>query len=499
VRTATMRTTLKPQGLDDSPRHAFAVAALNPSRWWEPWTPDESNPWDRDAVAHLHRRAGFMPNTATLERDLNRTPDEAIESLLLGDEQGPDGQHADDLDAQADQLDRRVGRNLEGLQSCWLHRMIHTARPLRERMTLFWHDHFATSFDKVGDATLMRHHIALLRRHALGRFGPLLKAIGRDPAMLIWLDSAANRKRRPNENYAREVMELFTLGIGHYTEADIQEAARAFTGRFVVNGRYVERPEEFDDRPKRVLGKTAPFDGDSLADWLLEQPACAQFLAAKLASWFLSDLPEDLGGEASSGSDCLAPLAETLRTTRYDLTATLRFLLRSRIFFDPAMRRRKVKSPVEFTVGMVRSLDLIKPTLRLNELAQANNTMGQRLFAPPGVAGWDGGPAWLGTTATLARLNFALALVGAGPGDNPFGRGHQPEPVAINQLADLVDRYADLWLQAGASPSARRSIVEQVVTLERDPTNTPADADPGRARARAALGLLVALPEFQLA
>lgn len=420
----------------------------NPNDAWAPYVPSEREPWDLPRVAHLHRRAGFAAPWSTLERDLKDGPEPSIGRLLDGEPTASDGSTAAEFARAMSSMMRGPGvaGGLAGLQATWLFRMIFAPDPLRERMTLFWHDHFATSFSKVNDAELMRKQYELLRSHALGSFERLLLAIGRDPAMLIWLDATANKKSRPNENYAREVMELFTLGRGHYTEADIQQAARAFTGTFVVQGAYRGVPREHDAGDKTVLGQTGPFDGADIARLLLAQPSCAEYLSRKLFRAFVSEVDEP-------SDELIAPLAGAYRSSGYDTSVPVALILRSRLFHDPAMRRRRVKSPVEFAVGTIRSLEVLSPTVPAAQLAEGCTLMGQALFAPPSVAGWDGGTAWINTTTTLARSNAMLGLVGDArrfdAGSLASRHGASAEP----------DRFfVELLLQDALAPDVRRRI-----------------------------------------
>jgi hypothetical protein len=266
----------------------------DPERAWAPFAPSPEDPWDRARVGHLHRRAGFAAPWATLERDLRDGPEASVDRLLDGEPASVQGSSASEFAALMDAMASRLGSgdNLTRAQGVWLYRMIFTPHPLLERMTLFWHDHFATSNAKVASTALMQRQNALIRSHALGDFKALLEAMGRDPAMLMWLDATANRKAHPNENYAREVMELFTLGRGHYTEKDVQEAARAFTGGFVVRDRFQELPAQHDDGTKTLLGRSGAFRGDDVARVLLDQPACAEFLCGKLFQLFVSEVDD---------------------------------------------------------------------------------------------------------------------------------------------------------------------------------------------------------------
>ncbi len=259
--------------------------ALDPSAAWAPYEPTDSEPWDLPRVAHLHRRAGFSASWSVLQSDQKDGPEAAINRLLDGEPTSLDGQPANQFAAFLDQMAQKLGTaGLDRLQGVWIYRMILTPYPLRERLTLFWHDHFATSNSKVNNPLLMQRQNAFLRQHALGDFGAMLRGMAQNPAMLIWLDSTSNRKAHPNENYAREVMELFALGRGHYSEKDVQEAARAFTGSFVRGDEFHHVPEQHDPGSKSILGQSGPFEGDDVSDILLAQPACA-------ASWPRNSMP----------------------------------------------------------------------------------------------------------------------------------------------------------------------------------------------------------------
>ena len=434
----------------------------DPARAWAPYAPSPGDPWDRPRVAHLHRRAGFAAPWDVLERDLKDGPDASVDRLLAGEPATRDGTPAAAFAAQFDAIAGRLGASgsLTRLQGIWLRRMIDTPHPLLERLTLFWHDHFATSFAKVNSTALMQRQNAGLRRHALGDFGALLGEMARDPAMLVWLDSATNRKAHPNENYAREVMELFALGRGRYTEKDVQEAARAFTGGFIRDDRFVEVPAQHDDGEKTILGRTGRFRGADVTGILLDQPACAEFLAGKLFRHFVSEVDEP-------SPALLAPVADAFRRSGYDVRVPVRLILRSRLFHDPAMRRRRVKSPVEFAVGTIRALEVVRPTVAADALADACTRMGQSLYAPPSVAGWDGGPAWINTTTTLARTNFALALLS--DTDAPFGKRLDPKALAERHRADDVAWfYVELLVQDALDEPVRRKVkgsAKEVATL----------------------------------
>jgi hypothetical protein len=412
----------------------------DPSRAWSAFEPEAARPWDLASVAHLHRRAGFAAPWPILARDLADGPSLAIDRLIEGEAASGDGQSSRDFAALLDSMGDRLGSGAapERLRGIWLYRMIHTPRPLLERLTLFWHGHFATSIVKVVNPSAMQRQNALLRAHALGDFKALLEGIGKDPAMLTWLDATASRRARPNENYAREVMELFSLGRGHYTEVDVREAARAFTGRFITSDRFSELPAQHDDGEKTILGRTGKFKGDDVPSILLEQPSCAEFLARKLFRQFVS--------EVDPPSDALiAPLAGSFRASGYDIKATVRTILRSNLFHDPAVRRRRVKGPVEFAVGAIRSLEALRPTVSADALGEACARMGQTLYAPPSVAGWEGGASWINTTSLIARTNFALALLSKS--DKAFGGRCDPAGLIARHTPNNPGFLVDLLAQ----------------------------------------------------
>jgi uncharacterized protein (DUF1800 family) len=288
-------------------------------------------------------------------------------------------------------------RRAAELRGWWVREMLVTPSPLTERMTLFWHNHFVSSEQKVRDARLMYAQNATFRAQATGNFATLLHAIAKDPAMVIYLDNAQNRKGAPNENFAREVMELFTLGQGHYTEQDIQQAARAFTGWGVDRdaGTFAFRPRLHDDDEKTVFGKTAHFDGDAILDLVLERRETAEFIVAKLWKEFVSPEPDRPSVEL---------IAKAFRASKYDLNVALRGLLQTNAFWASDNRGTLVKSPVEIVVGTLRQLGVASDDAL--PLASVVAGMGQNLFAPPNVRGWPGGEVWINSNTLLARKQF---------------------------------------------------------------------------------------------
>jgi uncharacterized protein (DUF1800 family) len=296
---------------------------------------------------------------------------------------------------QAYQRDRRE-KGLE-LRAWWLEEMRATPSALTEKMTLFWHNHFVSSDQKVRSPQLMHRQNALLRRYALGNFAEMLHEVARDPAMVLYLDSTSNRKGTPNENFARELMELFTLGEGHYTEQDVKEAARAFTGWSIdlERGEYVLRPLQHDNGVKTLLGRTGNLSGDDVLRILLAHPRTAEHVVEKLWREFVSPTPEPAEVKRIAGR---------FRDSGYDIRIALSALLTSDAFYAPEHRAALIKSPVDLVVGTLRQFGF--STGEMLPFAFTVAQLGQNLFAPPNVKGWPGGHAWINSTTLLARKQF---------------------------------------------------------------------------------------------
>ncbi|PHS03439.1 MAG: hypothetical protein COA78_17820, partial [Blastopirellula sp.] len=294
-----------------------------------------------------------------------------------------------------------ASNDAKNLSAWWLYRLLDTPDQLQEKMTLFWHGHFATGAEKVREPRLMYRQNQFLREHALGRFPDLVQGISRDPAMLIYLDSVTNRKSHPNENYAREVMELFCLGEGNYTEKDVQEVARCFTGWEIRREKFRFNQFQHDTGEKTILGETGPFGGEKAVNIILKQKAAPRFIVRKMIRYFMFDEPKP--------SDALVdPLAEKFFNEDYDIARLVERILTSQLFFSEYCIGRKVRSPIEFAVGLLRGLESKANVYRLRqELAQ----LGQELFYPPNVKGWDGGRAWINSSTLLGRANLVRGLI----------------------------------------------------------------------------------------
>ncbi len=364
-----------------------------------------------EGARHLLQRAGFGAPDSEVQAFASLDRSEAVDRLLrearreasvappaLVDEPFTPyyrirGMSAEERMAAQQEL-RREGFELRGW---WLREMLATPSPLTERMTLFWHNHFATSQQKVRSAQLMYRQNVLLRREALGNFATLLRAVARDPAMLVYLDNAGSRRQAPNENFAREVMELFTLGEGRYGERDVKEAARAFTGWSIDrdSGEFMLRRAWHDGGEKSILGKSGRLDGDAVLDILLARPETGEFVASKLWRELVSPVPDPVE---------VKRWGALFRDAGYEVKPLLRAILTSDAFWAEENRASLIKSPVDLVVGTMRTYEMAPVDLRPAVFACA--ALGQNLFSPPNVKGWPGGEAWITSSTLLGRKQW---------------------------------------------------------------------------------------------
>ena len=473
--------------------------------------PQADTPWTLFEAAHLLNRAGFggSPDEIQALHALGRV--KAVDSLLAaaeapdafprpawaGEEQaladrrargqqrrelqqalrGQSPEEAEKLRRVTLQKIRKENRQhaLEG-QAWWFRRLLKTKAPLREKMTLFWHDHFATSIQKVNQPVLMLNQNELFRQHAFGSFKDLTQAILMDPAMTLYLDTQNSRKGKPNENFAREVMELFTLGEGNYSEQDIREAARAFTGYQLnrSNGKVTHNRRQWDESDKTVFGKTGPFAGTDVINLIFEKSQPARFMAKKIWEFFVYDTPSE---------SAIGALADVLRKADYQMAPLLRAIFLSREFYAEDSIRSQIKSPVQFLIGLLKQLEITNPPAAFPITAQQQ--LGQVLFLPPNVAGWDWGQAWINTNTLLTRYNLAGFLTKGADGPDAAmnaqrgkipkmaptpkraGRGWQgpdyekiaPRPLRDNP-AKLVDSLIFRFFQGPLPDKARGSFIE---------------------------------------
>jgi hypothetical protein len=447
---------------------------------WQTYEPTEAEPWNLQRVVHLHRRAGFGAPWDVLQRDLVEGPQAAVDRLL-------EGQSRANQDGDFETMARTIGDAAMAsgspgrLKAWWFYRMLLSPDPLGERLTLMWHNHFATSNRKVQDLVLMREQNELFRKHARSPFPGLLAAVVKHPAMLVWLDADSNRKGHPNENLARELMELFTLGVGNYSEDDVKEAARALTGWTIVGGSFGFREARHDEDAKSLLGTQGQLTGDDLIEILCEQPATAQRLAWRICHTFM--------GEGVVSEEAFTQLAEGLAAHDLDIGWGVETVLRSDMFFSTENMRTRVSGPVEYLVGSLRSLELCDPPPSTLLLAEWAARMGQDLFYPPNVGGWNEGRAWLGSRTIIARANFAATLA----------QGQLWHPTLEPDIGRLLKRHcADVEIERGTNwlatllwGEAPAALVEQVVAQVRS-TESPNPLP-------AVVALLLARPEHQMA
>lgn len=366
-------------------------------------------------------------------------------------------------------------RSLEA-QGWWFRRMLTTQAPLREKMTLFWHDHFATSIQKVKLPVLLVRQNEMFRKHAFGSFRELTQSVLMDPAMMLYLDTQSSKKDHPNENFAREVMELFTLGEGNYTEQDVREAARAFTGYQLnrTNGQVFHNKRQWDPTSKTVFGKTGPFDGKAVIDLIFQKRESARFMSKKLWEFLVYDNPSP---------QALDVLTDRFIQADFQTGPLLREIFLSREFYSETAMRSQIKAPIQYIIGLLKQLEITTPPAGFPITAEQQ--LGQVLFMPPNVAGWDWGKAWINTNTLLTRYNLAGFLTkgtglddnamagdrvktpGMAPGPKRMGRGWQGpdyEKIAPRALRDdpatLVDALIYRFFQSPLPEKARASFIE---------------------------------------
>jgi uncharacterized protein (DUF1800 family) len=460
-----------------------------------PWTPSQSRPFDARAAAHLLRRTGFGASPAEIAKAVNDGLETTVDGLFdpAADEEAEFARTFEAVQAGFINLD-----DVSYVQAWWLYRMLRSRVPLKEKLTLFWHGHFATSYLKVDDAYLMHQQIQMLRERGAGSFRDLVLAVAKDPAMLVYLDGESSEKEHPNENFARELMELFTCGIGHYGEQDVLEAARAFTGWHRNRAGFAFNADEHDDGRKQFLGLSGRFDGADIVDILMQQPATPRWIAGKLLKFFASPEP---------AADVLDEAAGLLDRTQMNIKWFLRELFLSEYFFSKVCYRQQITSPAEYMVGTIRTLGA---HVSGSSLLSHMEAMGQVLLEPPNVKGWDGQRKWINSSTWTARLEFAryIAMLESG---SPFADRLDLERLVPDDLAwrepglarrkspaRVVAWLAEVLLQGELDDASRSKLATLLVTGD-DGENREAfrdDADFRRQRIRAVLAAMLSLPQY---
>ena len=462
-------------------------------------------PWNDRLAAHLLRRAGFGGSSDEIARFAAMQPHDAVEALIhfpdtsrlpaadnvynpfdgVSALMGGGGMMTADTRRQINEQRRRASvQSIKAMQTWWLNRMLTTPAPLQEKMTFLLHGHFTTAAIQKGNwPNYIWNQNQLYRNNALGNMRDLTLAVSKDPAMLIYLDNASSNKNHPNENYARELMELFTLGHGNYSEEDIRQSARAFTG-WTVNrrtGEFVDNPRIHDTGDKHFLGRNGNFSGSDIVSIIYQQPACARFWAATLLSNFVYNDPEP---------ELVDQVAALITRNDYTLAPVMSKILQSNVFFSSRAYRALVKSPVEFVVGVHKALGLksVEPTA-----LPALNQMGQILFYPPNVAGWPGGENWVTSQTMIARQNYVAGLV-----NSPVmvksswaeDMGVDPKAIAAQLIGSILQNdvptfgYEQLtgYLDGNSTSALKMLSVENI-----------------QERVRGAAYLTMAMPAYQLA
>ena len=380
----------------------------------KPYTPAN---YSFEDAAHLSRRMGFGGTVQEIETLRKLGPAAAVENLMraTNDDGTEDNPH--DLEARFKELvdggqspNRATAIVVPTVQAWWMYKLVHSTQPFKEKLTLFWHGHFATGLDKVRSAFMLREQNELFRRAGLGKFQPLVLAVAQDPAMLVYLDNDENTKDHPNENFARELMELFTMGVhGGYTEKDVQESARAFTGWSSTKNRgtpnapskFVFNQKNHDTGVKSFLGQNGNFTGEDIVRVVSNHASTAKFMTAKLWRFFVSETISD-----ATSSD----LVSIWTRSGGDIREVLRSIFTSAEFYAPENRQNLIKSPVEYVVGSLRTSQTKLGQAHDFGLIGALGAMAQIPFYPPNVKGWDGGLDWIADTTILNRLQFIGAL-----------------------------------------------------------------------------------------
>jgi uncharacterized protein (DUF1800 family) len=456
--------------------------------------------WSHDDAAHLLRRAGFGGTPDQIDRLHAMGKKEAVEFLLNGPTTKPTTRPVfakADLpafemskepdDKKAAQMTKR--QDLQRLRAWWLDRMCRTDKPLEEKMTLFWHGVFCSGFMEVKETDFMFQQNQLFRKEALGNYKRLAHEIVHDPAMLRYLNADQNIRGKPNENLARELMELFTMGEGQgYTENDIKEVARSLTGLAVNPKGSTFRPFRHDSDRKTIFGRTGNYGPDDVVDLIFDQPQPANYLARRLWVFFASPDPSDAD---------LLPITRALRITNYDLKPAMRAIFLNPNFYSDKVKFSLIRSPAELIASTVRQLDITPPQGAQRLLTESLTRMGQELFQPPNVKGWPGGEHWITSATLYTRYNICSTLVNGPPAKREAFNGFTAEKL-FNKLPpnaapiDIVDAAVARFLQRPLPEAKKAALVE---SLGAAPIRLGTRDD---RRVLQMVALLMSTPEYQM-
>ncbi|CAN5454151.1 hypothetical protein BH09SUM1_BH09SUM1_06700 [soil metagenome] len=464
---------------------------------------DMKTEWDARKARHLLNRAGFgIPASAAdklqamgaakaVEATVNyeKYPDNITEPTFITEGDDPDSMMTEQRQQYASatpeerrdlrqEFQRQQRQQVEQLKTWWLQQMRVTNRPLQEKMAVFWHGHFATSAEKVKAASQNYEINKVFRDYATGNFQDLVFAVGKTPAMLTYLDNKQNKKGHPNENWSRELMELFTLGIGHYSEDDIKNAARAFSGYTIRGGKFEFASRDHDYGEKTFLGRTGNFDGADAINIILDQPQCARFISKKIWEYLAYEKPSE---------ELVTELAAVLRDNNYEMKPLLSKIFLSKEFYSQQAMAGQIKSPAQYLVALTDHLNVELP--RPVMITMAMRGLGQDLFYPPNVKGWEGNRTWINTNTILTRYNIPMYVVTGERPDlpryRPLDEQMAPEgmmkddggdammaPVQVNAQQQMKRPEGRGDQKNSAATSSRREAFKKLVQ-ERKPANAP--------------------------
>ena len=470
---------------------------------------------DIELIAHLMRRAGFGANREQIEAYSDAGYQDTVDFLL-----NPSKEERMD-----DHLIRRFHPELSGMMGPnapgqnWLYRMATTSAPLQEKITLFWHSIFATGYAKVIHGKALSDQTRMFRKFGMGNFEDLLIQLSKDPAMIIWLDNQDNHKSAINENFGRELLELFTMGVGNYTELDIKECARAFTGWTIANREYMEmrsqrdsdwpygriawhfeyHPEDHDDGEKDFLGQQGPFSGEDIIRIICQQEATARFISRHLYSFFGADEPPvpEWRHTPPANPEAIDHLSQVYFDSNYDISAMLRALFNSNYFQSQDSRYSKVKSPVELVAGVLRlTREFDRPRRAIIDRYFQASYMGQFLNNPPSVEGWHQGTDWLDTGTLVERVNFASQQIG--DSTKPGIRSMIDRIASIPDDLTSPDKFINACLEEMGVIAVQDDTMKVLIEFASQEHNQPTTASINdRQRIAETLQMIASTKEFQ--
>jgi len=466
------------------------------------------------------RRAGFGATSRELDSLATQDYDVIVDNLF---------ENTRPVEVMPDNLIRRYHPENSGMMgssvpgSNWMYRMISTDKPFPEKAALFWHSIFATGYAKLANGKVLHDQIRMFLRYGLGDFRTLLLELSKDPAMIIWLDNCESHKGAINENYGRELLELFSMGVGNYTEEDIKEASRAFTGWTIGNTEYMTvkskndsvwpygrlsmhfefKEEDHDDGEKVFLGERGRFNGDDIIDIICKQPATANFVARHMYNFFVADEPPvpEWPYKPPRDPEAIKILADTYFESNYSISEMLRVLFKSDFFKSETVRYERVKGPVELMATVLRLTDEFqRPRMEITPTHMQAIFMGQWLLQPPSVEGWHTGPEWINSGSLVERVNFASERLGDlnSPGVSAMVDNILGDSESELSPSELVDRtLGEIGLDDGITDTTRDALVDFATRLDSDTNIRSQNNGCPRERAVNILKLVGTTPEFQ--